>query len=961
MASGLRVRALQSAGPVLVNVKTANNGTGAGVIKLILEERGELQTMELDRDAITIGRTADNAVRVADALSSRHHCKIEKTSEGWFVEDLKSRNGTTLNGQRIDGRRVLAVGDQVAIGESVIHFGAKLEKAKPAPPPKAKSQKVVKPAVGTASVASSGPAATGRKARFVLKGTEGARLGKASGIPGFPFTIGKKKGCGLIVEGEDVSNEHCMLVEDEGVVHVVDLNSEAGTFVSGKRVKGREKLPPNAILALGGATKFRFKDLAAKGGEAASDDELEAAEAPTTKLPPNAAMPAPVEEVKDLSKLGEDEDSDPAATPSKGIKRPSAKVEPPKEKSARKVKAAVAAASLEDVSLGGDETGIATSELSSAALEQGAGGGAGGAIAVILAVLALLGAAVPVAGAFLGREDRDPEPAENRVANWSFEQEPALRDWKAEGATSVVKDGVQYGTRAIKVEADGKSELRAAEPYRIPAGKALTLHGAVKTTGQAAAVLAIEWTDELAPSWKEVGYAAIVEGSTTWSDGGMTLAPPSRATHGRAIGFAAPLGGGTGAAFFDRIFLKEEEQKDAPPKLEGASLDVVATPRGALHLVRPGQNGAPATQLARVSLALAAADGSRGDPLSTQLGWTPVTPAGDPGDGGLFADGTILDTASGDRVSAGVVVKPVGDGFKIWWELAKKELADKRKVRLVLEVPQAKAISPVELQSRTGVTTSLDTAFTKGGASFIKLEGIIELALGSGGDQISIHMPANADLEVERVGDGLRFEIAGVPDVKGDLRVLGFGLAKASSLAAGRIRELLEQAQTARREGRLEEARQTYVRLAREFSHDKPVASRALRDAELLSTQADRLLEAVNAAAEDADELGLIELDKAAHAWAEALAKAFPGAPQLSKANASVARADERLAKSQNAAKGLRARDLVQRAIRHREAHRNSLARTIYEYVIATFPADDPNVKDAKERLAAMPPAGEGE
>lgn len=946
---------------MLVNVK-ANSGTGAGVIKLILEERGELQTMELDQDAITIGRTADNAVRVADALSSRHHCRISRTPDGWRVEDLNSRNGTTLNGQRIEGKRVLAVGDQVAIGESVIHFGARLEKpAKSAPPAKQKSQKVAKPAAAAPVAAVAAPAPTGRKARFVLKGTDGLKSGKALGIPSFPFTIGRKKGAGLVLEDEEVSNEHCMLVEDEGAVHVVDLNSDTGTFVSGKRVKGREKLPPNAILAVGGS-KFRFKDLAAKGVDAASDDNLEAAEAPTIKVAANAAMPAPVDEVKDLDALGEDDDSDPAATPSKGTKRPASAA---KEKTGRKPKAAPAPAGPVDASaLGGDETGIATTEFSSIALEQGAGGGAGGAIAIILAVIALLAAAVPVAHAFLGTEDRDPEPAENRVSNWSFEQRPALRDWKTEGAVKVVTDGVQHGTRAVRVDAaqDGRGELRASEAYRVPQGKALTLHASIKTQGQAAAVLAIEWTDELAPSWKELGFAAIVEGATAWADGGMTLSPPQRATHGRAVAFAVPLGAAaSGAAFFDRIFLREEEVKDPLPALRGAGLDVVATPRGVLHLVRPGQNGAPATQLARVYVALAAADGTRGDPLATQLGWAPTTPAGDPGDGGIFADGTILDTASGDRIAAGVVVKPVGDSFKLWWEVAKKDLPEKRPLRIVLDVAHLKEISPVELQSQSGATTTLDQAFTKAGASFIRLEGINEIAWGSGADQASIHMSAVA-LEAERVGDGVRFELVGVPEVKGDLRLLGFDLAKASSLASGRIRELLAQAATARKDGRLEDARQAYLRLAREFSHDPSVAGRARRDADALATQADRLLEAVNAAAEDGDELGLPELDRAAHTWADALAKAFPGAPQLAKANAAVARADERLEKNKNAAKGVRARDLVARAVRHREAHRNALARTIYEYILASFPADDPAVKDAKERLAAMPPAtGEGE
>ncbi|HZU99656.1 MAG TPA: hypothetical protein VFF73_23295, partial [Planctomycetota bacterium] len=156
------------------------------------------------------------------------------------------------------------------------------------------------------------------------------------------------------------------------------------------------------------------------------------------------------------------------------------------------------------------------------------------------------------------------------------------------------------------------------------------------------------------------------------------------------------------------------------------------------------------------------------------------------------------------------------------------------------------------------------------------------------------------------------------------------------------------------------DARQIYAKIAKDFSHETAVAARAKREAALLAEKADRILDSVTGAASDAEELGLPELARAAHAWLDALTKAFPGAPQLSRAAAAVARADKKLETNSAAQKGSRARELVQRAMMHREAHRNRLARTIYEYVIATFPADDPSVKDARERLAAMP-AEEGE
>jgi pSer/pThr/pTyr-binding forkhead associated (FHA) protein len=923
------------------------------VIKLILEERGELQEMGLAQTAITIGRTADNAIRVQDALSSRHHCRIEKAQDGWYVEDLKSRNGTTLNGQRIEGRRVLAIGDRIAIGESVIHFGARLDKSAP---PKVKSQKITKPS-------GAGPAkTTTRQARYILKCTEGPRKDKAFPVTSFPFTVGKKKGVGLLLEEEDVSAEHCMFVEDQGEIHVVDLNSESGTFVSGKRVRGREHVPPNAIVAIG-KTKFRFKDHAAKGPDAASDDEMEPAAKPISDR--TGAIPAPkiapqAEEVHNLDSLGEDED--PARTPPQGTARPGRGTAPapPKEKTQRRVKPADAEAAPQAIAaITADETGIATTELSSVALEQGAGGGAGGAIAVVVVVIALLAAGFPVAHALLGHEDRDPAPENNLLANWSFEMEPALRNWTIEGG-KVVTEGVLYGARAVRLDADDKArgKLWVNDPQVISnerQGKPLALHASVKTTGQAAGVLAIEWMNERT-SATELVYAAVVESSPDWNDVGASLVPPPGTTRAKVIAFAAPLGGGSGSAFFDRISLREEADAPATPTLHGGGLELSASRRGILALSRPAQNGAPAQLLAHVWLALSAADGSSGDPLSSQVAWLTGTPAGDPGDGGLFGDGTILDTSSGNRVQTAAVVKPQGETLKVWWEIAKKDLPDGRPVRIVIDVPRVQEISPVEVSMSNGQTYKLEELFKQDPkGEYIRIPTTIEIACGSGKDQSSLRM-GPSDVDAQRRGDGVRFEIIMVPEVKGDVRIARFDLAPASALAHGRIAELSNQAEAARKDGRLEEARQTYLRLAREFSHDAPVAARAKREADLLAKQADRLLESVNGAAEDAEDLGLPELAKAAHSWADALAKAFPGAPQLPRAQGAVARADEKLDRSNRSARGATARELVARAVHHREAHRNRLARTIYEYVIATFPADDPSVKDAKDRLAAMPP-----
>jgi hypothetical protein len=53
---------------------------------------------------------------VDDPSVSRTHLLLEQLGGAWFVEDLGSRNGTYLNGQRINGRRVVQPGDEIRLG-----------------------------------------------------------------------------------------------------------------------------------------------------------------------------------------------------------------------------------------------------------------------------------------------------------------------------------------------------------------------------------------------------------------------------------------------------------------------------------------------------------------------------------------------------------------------------------------------------------------------------------------------------------------------------------------------------------------------------------------------------------------------------------------------------------------------------------------------------------------------------
>jgi hypothetical protein len=91
------------------------------------------ELVALSGQRVTVGKASTNLVALEhDATVSRLHAVLENLGHAWSIRDLGSRNGTSLNGEKISAERVLRSGDELRIGTSRLVFWEVRETGEPA-------------------------------------------------------------------------------------------------------------------------------------------------------------------------------------------------------------------------------------------------------------------------------------------------------------------------------------------------------------------------------------------------------------------------------------------------------------------------------------------------------------------------------------------------------------------------------------------------------------------------------------------------------------------------------------------------------------------------------------------------------------------------------------------------------------------------------------------------------------
>ncbi|MCA8996621.1 MAG: FHA domain-containing protein [Planctomycetaceae bacterium] len=97
-------------------------GVVADATLLVIQGPDQGRRFELTADENSIGRGAQNEVRILDTEVSRRHAVIRRTQQGWKLQDLNSSNGTWVDGKTVQ-EAFLQPGQQIQLGRTMLLFG----------------------------------------------------------------------------------------------------------------------------------------------------------------------------------------------------------------------------------------------------------------------------------------------------------------------------------------------------------------------------------------------------------------------------------------------------------------------------------------------------------------------------------------------------------------------------------------------------------------------------------------------------------------------------------------------------------------------------------------------------------------------------------------------------------------------------------------------------------------------
>lgn len=188
-----------------------------------------------------IGRGEGTHLRPQSDLISRKHCALIIEDGKAFIEDFKSRNGTYLNGERVEGRQQLKVGDRLRVGR--LHFEVQIDHAV-ASSKKPKVEGVKEAAIRTATNRSNGNVDEDSITDWLMEADEPQRPLRRSSFETRQFVLDDTEHTHL-KPNADVANGEAGSNKDSSVKSESDTGTDHGPGGAGDKKEKRKpgKLP----------------------------------------------------------------------------------------------------------------------------------------------------------------------------------------------------------------------------------------------------------------------------------------------------------------------------------------------------------------------------------------------------------------------------------------------------------------------------------------------------------------------------------------------------------------------------------------------------------------------------------------------------------------------------------------------------------------------------------------------
>ena len=112
-----------------------------GMFAIIITEKGGTERREVfDKTEINVGRVQGNELMLPKGNVSKHHARLLYRDGRFIVTDLKSTNGTYVNGRKITQATIVREGDKIYIGDFILRLEVPQQAAPAASPPSSPEQ-----------------------------------------------------------------------------------------------------------------------------------------------------------------------------------------------------------------------------------------------------------------------------------------------------------------------------------------------------------------------------------------------------------------------------------------------------------------------------------------------------------------------------------------------------------------------------------------------------------------------------------------------------------------------------------------------------------------------------------------------------------------------------------------------------------------------------------------------------